>query len=105
MVAHEGGVPDLAISTNGLLATTDFGEHVRLWNLSTGEPLMELRTGAIGGVSTVAFSPDGGSLLYSDDGVLRRYILDTDELIAQARGLLTRERTADECRHYDVHCR
>ena len=75
-----------------------------LWNLSTGEALLELRTGTTSGVSTVAISPDGSSVIYSDNGVLRRYVLDTDELIALARGLLTRELTADECRQYDLRC-
>ena len=62
------------------------------------------RAGTAGGVSTIAFSPDGRSFVDSDNGVLRRYVLDTDELISQARGLLTRDLTADECRQYDVQC-
>ena len=61
---------------------------------------VELRTGADPGLATVAFPPDGSYLLYSHNGVLRRYILDADELVAQAHGLLTRELTADECRQY-----
>lgn len=83
LVAHEGGITDAAINTDGTLATTDFGETVRLWNVSTGEQLVELRTGDPVH-STVDFSPDGSYLLYSDNGVLRR-LLDINELIEQAQ--------------------
>jgi DNA-binding SARP family transcriptional activator/WD40 repeat protein len=100
LVAHEGGIPAIAISSDGTLATTDFGETVRLWNMSTGKLLGELSTGTKPGIATVAFPPDGSYLLYSHNGVLRRYPLDPDELIAQAHSLLTRELTADECRQY-----
>ena len=47
------------------------------------------------------FSPDGSYMLYMDSaGVLRRYLLDTDELITLAETRLTRDLTVDECRRY-----
>ena len=104
-VAHEGGIPDIAISADGTLATTGFGEEVKLWNLSTGELLLELRTAPAQGQSTIAFSPDGSYLLYSDGDLVRKYLRDTDELVALAEGLLTRDFTDDECRQYlDAEC-
>ncbi len=104
-VAHEGGIPDIAISADGTLATTGFGEEVKLWNLSTGEVLLELRTAPAQGQSTIAFSPDGSYLLYSDGDLVRKYLRDTDELVALAEGLLTRDFTDDECRQYlDAEC-
>ncbi|MEJ7724947.1 MAG: hypothetical protein WKF64_11630, partial [Ilumatobacteraceae bacterium] len=97
--------PDIAISADGTLATTGFGEEVKLWNLSTGELLLELRTAPAQGQSTIAFSPDGSYLLYSDGDLVRKYLRDTDELVALAEGLLTRDFTDDECRQYlDAEC-
>ncbi len=99
-VAHEGGIPAIAVSADGTLATTGFGQEVKLWNLSTGELLLELRTVPAQGKSTIAFSPDGSYLLYSDGDLVRKYLRDTDDLVELAESLLTRDFTSDECRRY-----
>ena len=46
----------------------------------------------------------GGSLLYTDGPVLRRYYVDTDTMTGLARDLLTRELTDQECETYAVDC-
>lgn len=54
------------------------------------------------------FSPDGSFLLYADGaGILRKYFLDTDQLVELAESRLTRGLTADECaRHLQAaRCR
>ena len=65
LVAHEGGIPIIAISSDGTLATTDFGETDQ-----AVEPVdrraprraadRQRRRGR-----HVAFPPDGSYLLYS----------------------------------------
>ena len=62
-----------------------------------------------GSPSTIPEIPEalstGGSRPRADGVVIRRYDLDTDELVRRARSLLTRELTADECRQYlDAEC-
>jgi WD40 repeat protein len=73
---------------------------VRLWDLATGDMIVELNADPTQGYA-VEFSPDGNYLYYGDTGdVLRRYPLDTDELIELAESRLTRDLTPDECRRY-----
>jgi WD40 repeat protein len=99
--AHVGGIVGLAVNGSGTLATASVGDgFVRLWNIPSGELELELRTDPSRGWSKVVFSPDGGTLLYNDGGVLRRYYLETDRLIALAESRLTRGFTHDECRQY-----
>ncbi len=105
IVAHDSG-SWFSISADGILATTGFGESVKLWDLATGESLLEFGTGRATGGSVLAFAPDGSYLIYSDGSILRRHILDTDGLVDLARSLLTRDLTAEECHHYlDEECR
>lgn len=99
--AHTTAVPNPALSAEGILATRGFGDGlVRLWDVETGDMIVELRADETQGFA-VAFSPDGSYLYYADTGnVLRRYPLDTDELIELAESRLTRGFTADECDRY-----
>jgi WD40 repeat protein len=99
--AHVGGVTGLAMNDSGILATASVGDgFVRLWDIASGKLELELKTDPAGGWSPVEFSPDGKTLLYNDGGVLRRYFLDTNQLIALAENRLTRPFTDDECRRY-----
>ena len=97
LVAHEAGVTGLDVSADGTLASVGLGEEVRLWDLDTGELLVELPTHPPAGSATLAFSPDASYLLYTDGDVLRRYLLDTEQLVRLARSLVTRELTPQEC--------
>jgi WD40 repeat protein len=98
-VVHTGNVPRPSITNEGILATAGFDGLVRLWDVHSGELLVELGPGA---GPVVGFVWDGSYLLYSNytKTVLRRFYLDPERLIDLAHQMLTRERTVDECRQY-----
>jgi WD40 repeat protein len=81
-VVHTGPAPRLSISSEGILATARFDGLVRLWDLPTGELLVEFRNGR-GPWPVVAFVPDGSYVLYPDGTgtVLRPFYLDPQRLI------------------------
>ena len=95
-----------AFSADGILATAGNGEGLmRLWDVTTGELLVEFRTDRTDGPNIgsgwMTFSSDGSYLAYIDgDGVLRRYLMDTDQLIELAEARLTRGFTSEECQTY-----
>jgi WD40 repeat protein len=98
-----GGVPGIAITAEGVLASSAFDSpFIRLWDIHSGELLAELRTGLDGSSPPqLNFSPDGDYLLYPDAGnVLRKFYLDTDHMVELARSRVTRSLTEDECRRY-----
>src|SRR6476619_4021061 len=74
-VADQGGTAATSLSATGLLATAGGGDsRVKLWNVATGEQVVELATSAQA-TAPIAFSPDGTYLVYNDGGVLRRYLM------------------------------
>jgi WD40 repeat protein len=85
----------------GPLATIGFDGLARVWDVNTGDKLVEFRNGTDPGPAS-AFAPDGSYLLYSTDGgtVLRRFYLDPQWLSDLAYQRLTRGLTVDECRQY-----
>jgi DNA-binding SARP family transcriptional activator/WD40 repeat protein len=106
-VVHPGASTRAAITDDGeVLATAGQGDGlVRLWDVSTGAMQVEFHFDRVEspalGVPWLAMSPDGSYLMYSDAaGVLRRFLLDTDDLIELAESRLTRGFTPDECRQY-----
>jgi serine/threonine protein kinase/DNA-binding SARP family transcriptional activator/WD40 repeat protein len=100
-VAHTGPSPLPSITSEGILATVGFDGLVRLWDVHSGELLVQFRNGTGQGPIS-AFAPDGSYLLYSTEGgtVLRRFYLDPQRLIDLAFQRLTRELTVDECRQF-----
>ena len=73
---------------------------IRLWDPETGALRLELRGHEVP-VRTVVFSPDGSRLAaIDDDGVVRVWALDLDDLVAIATERVTRNLTDDECRQY-----
>jgi WD40 repeat protein len=98
-----GGVPGVAITTAGVVASIAFDSpFIRLWDLRSGDLVVELRTTLDGSSPPhLNFSPDGTYLLYPDAGqVLRRFPLDTARLVELAETRVTRDLTVDECRRY-----
>jgi WD40 repeat protein len=99
-VADQGVTAGTALSADGVLASAGLSDgHVKLWNVSTGQLLVELVAGP-NGTGAIEFSPDGSYLVYNDGGVMRRYPMDADRLVELAKSRLTRDLTADECRTY-----
>lgn len=76
---HEGGVHDLEYTPDGRhLATAGFDGTIRVWDISTGDPVRIFRPGPPT-MTSVAFSPDGtclaasqgtGTYLDKDSGVV-----------------------------------
>ena len=93
----------LALDADGVLATSTFGS-LRLWDIHSGELIVEIPVEG-DGPSHPRVSQDGDYLYYVDDSdlggmVVRRFPLDTDELIELAESRVTRRLTDDECRRY-----
>jgi len=70
-----------------------------LWDAATGEELLTFFDDGAGHYS-LAFSPDGKRLAAANADGVRFYLLDTQELAALARSLVTRSLTVDECQKY-----
>jgi WD40 repeat protein len=97
-----GATSVVALGAGGLLAAAGATDgRVKLWDVSSGRLVVELRTAVPpNDLAPLAFSPSGEYLLYNDGGILRRYLLHADQLIALAKSRLTRGLTADECHQY-----
>ena len=97
-----GAAAAVALSADGLLASAGASDgRVKLWDISSGRLVVELQTAvASNEAAPIVFSPDGNYMLYNDGGVLRRYPLHADQLVALAQSRLTRGLTTDECRQY-----
>jgi hypothetical protein len=51
-------------------------------------------------IPVVAFSPEGSVMFYPDGANIARFPLDPIRLVEQARSLLTRDFSPDECARY-----
>lgn len=96
-LAHTGPAPRPAVRADGLLATIGHDSAVRVWDLEGDRLVSEFSTRLTDQTPAVAFTPDGRALLYPDaEDVIRRHLLDPDELVARSRRRLTRTPTAAE---------
>ena len=97
---HTATVLDVAFHpTSGDVVTASEDGTVRFWDEDTGVQRMSLP--APGGVSDLAISPDGRYLATTGEtGFVTVYMLDVEELVAEAGRRLTRWWTDLECRQY-----
>lgn len=97
---HSANVLDVAFHpTTGDVVSASADGTVRFWNVDTGLSRMVLP--APGSVSDLAISADGRYLaVIGADGFVTVYILDVDELMAEAESRLTRWWTETECQQY-----
>jgi WD40 repeat protein/class 3 adenylate cyclase len=98
---HTGLVVEVAFSPDGQwLASSAKDDTAKLWDVATGEELATFY-GQTGGQNGIAYSPDGTRIATgSNPGIVRTYVLDTEDLVALARSRLTRSLTTEECQQY-----
>jgi serine/threonine protein kinase/DNA-binding SARP family transcriptional activator/WD40 repeat protein len=101
--AHTGAAPVPAINGAGVVASAGFDGLVRLWDLDSGNLILEFEAEV--GVPVVRFSPDGTELLYPDGLSIRRLPVDPHQLRQMADRLLTRGFLPDECARYAIQTR
>ncbi len=96
--AHTGAAPMPAVSGSGLVGSAGFDGMVRLWDLESGNLILEFESEM--NVPVVRFSPDGAELLYPHGLSIRRMPVDPHRLRELAGELLTRDFLPDECARY-----
>jgi WD40 repeat protein/DNA-binding SARP family transcriptional activator len=81
------------------IATASADGTVKIWNVETG--ILRLTLSAPGALSDIAYSPDGRYLAaIGPEGFVTVYMLDVDELAAEAESRLTRWWSESECLQY-----
>jgi hypothetical protein len=77
--------------------TSGANTQVRQWDRVTGTLLVDIPTN-LGEFVHLFALPDGETIFYADaDGVLRRYLIDPDDLVEIARTRVQRDFTESEC--------
>lgn len=96
---HRGAVWDAGFSPDGSEVATASGDGtIRIWDVETGASRLTLPSP---GATEIAYSPDGRYLAaVGSEGSVTVYILDIEELIAEASNRLTRSLTEAECVRY-----
>jgi WD40 repeat protein len=97
---NNANAPQFRVTSDGIGASASFDPVYRVWDITTGELLFEIRV-AEHDLGAVNFTRDGTQLAYEDaGGVIRFTPLDTGEVVERARATVTRDLTDDECRQY-----
>lgn len=110
LTGHEGNVTGVAFNEQGtILATSGFDGTVRLWNIVLGEELGDLSSSQEISILTdqsfplegVDFHPDGRYVVTAgEDGMVRVFVVNIEDLMDLARSRLSRGFTEEECRTY-----
>lgn len=95
-LGHEDvGLAAIARGAEVQLATSGFDGLVRIWDLETGNMVLEFASDL--GTPVVKFSPNARQILYPHGLSIRRMPADPTELRTLAGELLTRDFSPDEC--------
>ena len=91
------------VSPDGSQIATGEEGMVRLWDAASFEQIVAF-PGHEGFVNDLAFSPDGTRLitLATPDGLVRTWLLDTEELVEVANDHVTRTFTQAECEIHEI---
>ncbi len=96
-----GAVPQVRVSNQGLVVSSDFAGLYRLFDLETGEELFTIRDPDLVSQGAAQFTWDEEELAYEDGlGNIRFTPIDTYEVVKKAKEVLTRSLTDDECTQY-----
>lgn len=106
LIGHTASVYSAVFSPDGSRLLTNGNDATsKIWDVSddatAGQELLTL-TGHDGYIESGFFSPDGKSVATGSfqDGTVRVYMLDIDDLVKLARLRLTRSFTLEECQKY-----
>jgi WD40 repeat protein len=100
LTGHTSTIITVAFSPDGSRLVSAGVDLPKVWDIKKREVLFHL-PGHSGYVTSLAFNPDGTRLATAgQDGTIRIYAIDLDELKAIALRRLTRWFTPDECRQY-----
>jgi WD40 repeat protein len=103
LTGHSTGIQSVSFSPDGKwIATGSEDNTARIWNVTTGEELLTL-PGSSGGVTGVAFTSTGDEtelVVAGADGLVRTFLLQTNDLLALARSRVTRSLRIEECKDY-----
>jgi len=95
--AHSGSVPQVRVTSDGLVASAPFDGVYRVWDIASQEMLFEIPVRGLSDQGAAEFTWDGTQLAYEDaDGLIRFTPIDNAEVVAKAHAAVTRELTADE---------
>lgn len=83
---HDKHIYEFAISRQGVLASVSLDTSIRLWDITTGK-MIRLLSGSTGGVTAVAFTPDGRRLITADSTYnLRLWDVESGKLLDNVPG-------------------
>jgi WD40 repeat protein len=101
VAGNNANTPQFRVTSDGVGASASFDPVYRVWDITTGGILFEIRVDGLDDLGAVNFTPDGRQLAYEDaGGVIRFTPIDTDEVVARALATVTRTLTEDECLRY-----
>ena len=100
---HSSEIQSVSFSADGKFIATGSGDNTAIiWDVSTGKAIHTL-PGNLGGVTGVAFNPLMGShdlAVASNDGIVRVFPSQIEDVIALAHARITRSFTLEECQKY-----